>query len=143
VRHNTAAVGCLLGSFILSAAACGGDAPLTCTKDLHIDACALLLPSEISAVIDLPVDAGRREDLGIEPNGSYSSACVWLIKLDKRVADPAAPLNGQSFVILNAMQWPAGSDLARTFLDAFRSAATKGEIPGKPSPREFGDEALW
>jgi hypothetical protein len=141
VRHNTAATGCLLA--ILSAGACGGNPPLTCTKDLRIDACALLPPSEISAVIDLPVDAGRREDSGIEANGSYSSACVWLIKLEDRVADPSAPLNGQSFVILNAMQWPAGSDLARTFLDAFRLAASKGEIPGKPSSREFGDEALW
>jgi hypothetical protein len=41
------------------------------------------------------------------------------------------------------MQWPTGSNLAGSFIDAFRTAASKGEIPKKPVPRQFGDEALW
>ena len=114
------------------------------TSEVHIDACALLLPSEISQVIGLTVGTGLRKDAGLEPNSSYSSACLWIIKLEEAApADPTAPLGGKSFVILNAMQWPIGSGLARTFLEAFREAAINGEIPGTPIPREFGDEALW
>jgi hypothetical protein len=41
------------------------------------------------------------------------------------------------------MQWPTGSNLAGSFIDVFRTAASKGEIPKKPVPRQFGDEALW
>ena len=44
---------------------------------------------------------------------------------------------------MNAMQWPVGSGLADTFLDAFRKAAASGEIPSQPVPRDFGDAALW
>jgi hypothetical protein len=100
-----------------------------------IDACSLLQPSEISAAIGLPVEAGTRRDEGIVPQGAYSSACVWQVKQD------AAP--GKNLVIVNAMQWPAGSGLADTFLDAFRKAAASGEIPSQPVPRDFGDAALW
>lgn len=100
-----------------------------------IDACALLQPSEISVVLGVPVEAGTRRDEGIVPQGAYSSACVWQVKQD------AAP--GRNFVIVNAMQWPAGSGLADTFLDAFRKAAASGEIPAQPLPRDFGDAALW
>jgi hypothetical protein len=100
-----------------------------------IDACSLLQPSEISAALGLPVETGTRRDEGIVPQGAYSSACVWQVKPD------AAP--GRNFVIVNAMQWPAGSGLADTFLDAFRKAAASGEIPSQPLPRDFGDAALW
>lgn len=133
-----------LGSLMLSIQTSGESIiPADGTVE-RIDACALLRPSEISGVIDLPVGEGVRRDAGIESNGSYSSTCVWTIEPGKDVpADPAAPLEGRRFVILNAMRWPAGSDRASTFLQAFREAAASGEIPGTPSPREFGDEALW
>lgn len=140
VRHKLLAALCAFESIVHWAGANGADAETPMT----IDACALLITSEISQVIGLPIEAGTREDAGLQSNGSYSSTCVWRIKLKKVVpVDPTAPLGGQSFVILNAMQWPAGSGRAHEFLDAFRSAALKGEIPGKPSPRPFGDEALW
>lgn len=100
-----------------------------------IDACSLLQPAEISAVIGLPVAAGTRRDEGIVPQGAYSSACIWQVQPD------AAP--GRNFVIVNAMRWPAGSGLADTFLDAFRKAAASGEIASQPVPRDFGDAALW
>ncbi len=110
----------------------------------EIDACSLLLAAEISAVLDLPADAGLRRDEGVVPQGAYSSACVWTVRPESAAADdPDAPLGGKSFVILNAMQWPAGSGLARTFLEAFRSAAARGEIASQPVPRDFADEALW
>jgi hypothetical protein len=110
----------------------------------QIDACALLTAAEVSRVIGQPVDDGERRDEGHQPDGSYSSSCVWTVQRDESIPEnPAAPLGGRSFVILNAMQWPAGSGLARTFLEAFHAAAEKGDIPSQPAPRDFGDEALW
>jgi hypothetical protein len=109
-----------------------------------IDACELLHPEQIEGAISVPVDAGVRNDSGLVLHGAYSSTCVWTIKeANPAPPDPSAPLMGKRFVILNVIQWPAGKDLARTFLDSFREAAAEGVLPRKPSPRDFGDEALW
>jgi|SRR6185437_2538581 len=109
-----------------------------------INACALLSSAEVSAVVGLAVDGGVRRDEGFQTNGSYSSACLWTVhRKDAKPADPSAPLGGKSFVILNAIRWPAGSDLARKYLEDFREASANGIIPGKPVARSFGDEALW
>lgn len=111
---------------------------------LEMDACALLQSAEITATLGLPAEPGIRRDAGMESNGAYSSTCVWMVRFGgTEAASPNAPLGGRSFVILNAMQWPAGSGLARTFLEAFHTAAEAGEIPSRPEPRSFGDEALW
>jgi hypothetical protein len=116
----------------------------TIAASLEIDACKLLTATEISEVVGLPVENGIRKDEGMQENGSYSSACVWVIGREKDfLEDPEAPLGGRQFVILNAMQWPHGSGLARQFLEAFHEAAANGELPSKPTPRTFGDEALW
>lgn len=109
---------------------------------LEINACELLTPAEISAAIGLPVDKGRRQDEGMSRDGQYSSSCIWMIEPGK-APDATAPARGRRFVILNAMQWPAGRDMARKFLQAFHDSAEKGIIASKPSPRKFGDEALW
>jgi len=109
-----------------------------------IDACTLLLPSEIAEVIGFAVDVGIRKDAGFAADGSYSSACVWTVDVSQPPAfDANAPLGGQSFVILHVIRWPAGSGLARTFLESFRAAAASGEIPAQPVARDYGDEALW
>jgi hypothetical protein len=100
-----------------------------------IDACSLLRTSEISEAIGLPVAPGVRRDEGLVPQGAYSSACMWSVEQDASA--------GKSFVIVNAMQWPAGSGLADTFLEAFRKAAANGEIPSQPIARDLGDAALW
>ena len=111
---------------------------------VEVDACALLNSAEVARVIGLPVSSGVRRDQGLQPNGSYSSTCVWTIDIKlKEPVNPRAPLGGRSFVILNVIRWPAGSGLARTFLEGFHVAAANGEIPSKPVPRKFGDEALW
>lgn len=109
---------------------------------LEINACELLTSAEISAAIGLPVDNGRRQDEGLSRDGQYSSSCIWMIEPGK-TPDATAPARGRRFVILNAMQWPAGRDMARKFLQAFHDSADKGIIASKPSPRKFGDEALW
>ncbi|MEP6549170.1 MAG: hypothetical protein ABJD53_17055 [Gammaproteobacteria bacterium] len=110
----------------------------------HIDACVLLLPSEISTVVHLPVDTGISRDAGSQPDGTYDSTCFWFVKTKEApTVDPQAPLGGRSFVILHVIRWPAGSGLAHVFLDAFYQASLHDEIPGKPSPRALGDDALW
>lgn len=109
-----------------------------------IDACALLDAAEIQRVVGEPVEKGERRDSGLEANGAYSSACVWMLSADRgRETDSQRPLGGRSFVILNALRWPQGSEGARTYLQAFREASASGVLPLKPSPRPFGDEALW
>jgi len=101
---------------------------------LSIDACALLDAGAIQQVLGVSVEKGERRDSGIESNGAYSSACVWML-----TADAAR----KSFVILNALRYPRGSDGARTYLQAFRDASDSGVLPSKPSPRQLGDGALW
>jgi hypothetical protein len=133
-----------LGVAALVAPAPVADAQPAQAPVLQINACALLLSPEITQVIGLPVAPGVRHDDGLVPNRSYSSSCLWEVRTPTPgPADPDKPLGGKSFVILNAMRWPSGSALAHTFLDSFRKASLDGTIPGKPSPRNFGDEALW
>jgi hypothetical protein len=135
---------CALGLFFFSAAQPAPIATASAGDAVPIDACALLRGSEISQVIGAPVGEPARHDAGPEPDGSYSSSCVWEIEAANPTApEDGAPLGGKSFVILHAMQWPRGSGLAHTFLDSFWNAAASGDIPGKPVPRKFGDDALW
>jgi hypothetical protein len=141
-RSGFHALSMLLASLI--SLAVSASIPEPGTAAASIDACALLTDREISQVIGLPVDAGVRKDDGAAADGSYSSTCVWKIRVaDVSPADENAPLGGETFVILNAIRWPPGSGLARRFLESFRTAAAKGDIPHQPSPRKFGDEALW
>ena len=109
-----------------------------------IDACALLNAAEIQKVLGVPVEKGSRRDSGIESNGAYSSACVWMLTSEHAApARPNAPLAGKHFVILNALRYPQGSSGAKTYLEAFREASDSGVLPARPSPRQLGDEALW
>jgi hypothetical protein len=109
-----------------------------------IDACSLLNEAEIRSALGVEVEKGSKRDSGRESNGAYSSACVWLFKGEAdRPIDRSKPLGGRSFVILNAQRWPKDSAGPRTFLEAFREANESGVIAAKPSPRRFGDEALW
>lgn len=123
----------------LPAAQAAGNRP---GHPLEINACELLTSAEISAAIGLPVDGGRRQDEGMSRDGQYSSSCIWMIEPGK-APDRTAPGRGKRFVILNAMQWPLGKNMAKKFLQAFHDSADKGVLPSKPSPRKFGDEALW
>jgi hypothetical protein len=119
---------------------------MTCVRAAPppIDACALLDAQEIGQVIGAAVEAGSRHDTGLESNGAWSSSCLWTLEADKgRPRDPNAPLGGNSFVILNAIQWPIGSHRAHEFLDSFRKAAADGILPHALSSRDFGDDALW
>jgi hypothetical protein len=108
-----------------------------------IDACSLLRTAELEEAVGQSVAAGVRSDSGYVPNGSYSSTCVWQITLYAGNPDDRRPPGREQFVILNAMQWPDNSGLSGAFLDSFRDAAARGELPTEPVRREIGDEALW
>ena len=136
-------LGCALGACTLAGPAAGADKAAQ-APPAPINACELLQAAEIGQIIGLPVAAGARHDDGLVADGSYSSSCVWEVHTGApAAAEPDKPLGGKSFVILNAMRWPAGSGRARSFLESFREASQDGTIPGKTSPRNFGDEALW
>jgi hypothetical protein len=126
---------------------CPGMGPAQAATDRvaeRIDACALLLPSEISRVVGVSVDAGARHDQGFQPDGTYSSTCLWVVKLEQpQPVGSRTPFDGKSGVILNVIRWPLGSGKAHEFLDSFYTAYLHGEIPAQPRARKIGDDALW
>jgi hypothetical protein len=116
-------------------------------KKAPIDACALLKDAEVEAILGVKVTPGQRQDAGAVENseyggpGTYSSTCFWKVASDK-TNDPNKPMNGVSFAILNAMQWPKGED-AQQFLQSFHDAAARGVIDNKPVALKIGDDAIW
>jgi len=130
----------LVAGVLLGTASCSS---VLATEAPTIDACALLDTSDIRSALGIEVEQGSRRDSGIEPNGAYSSSCVWLFKGENDLPhDRNAPLGGRSFVILNAQRWPDDREGPRSFLNAFRDANESGVLP-EPVPRQLGDEALW
>jgi hypothetical protein len=117
-------------------------------KNAPVNACALLKDDEVSAILGVKVLPGERRDEGnVEPNeyvkvGTYSSTCLWRVASDK-TNDPTKPMNGISFAILNAMQWPKGGDDAKKFIQSFHEAAEAGVIDNKPVSLKIGDDAIW
>lgn len=133
---------CVLGG-LSPAEGADGESRAVEHRPTPINACALLSSAAVSEATGFTAHPGDRRDSGYESNGSYSSTCLWILERENSSFDQAAPLRGRSFVILNVMSWPRGSGLADSFLQAFREAADRGEIPSEPSPRDFGDAALW
>ena len=149
-------------SALLLAAMMGWIDPSGCMRSLSaapteqdavakVDACTLLKSAEIQQALQRPVETPQRKDPGYVSEGAYSSVCVWTIPVGASAAggqslaapDDAAPMGGRQFVILNVIRWPTGKGMARKFLDAFYSAAERGEIPHTPVARRLGDDALW
>ena len=113
-----------------------------------IDACALLTDEDVTASLGRKVHAGERRDSGfvespVVTKGTYSSTCFWRLGEAPPETDASDSLGGTSYVILNAMQWPAGTDDSRKFLQSFRDAAKEGVIDQTPVALEIGQEALW
>jgi len=110
-----------------------------------IDACALLTPGEVSAVVGKKVDSGEPFDDGITPQGAHSTTCIWAAPLATGVEpDPAQRLGGRGFVVLGVMSWPGGASDARKFLQDFQDAFREHGIDSKPVPVDVGaDDSLW
>ena len=110
-----------------------------------IDACALLKPDEIAAVVGKKVEAGPPLDNGITPQGAHSTTCIWAAPLPADVLpNPALRLGGRGFVVVNVINWPGGARDAHKFLDGFQKAFRDHDIKSKPVAVKVGaDESLW
>ena len=108
------------------------------------DACALIAKDEVAAVAGGKVEAAQRKDAGTTDDGAYSSTCLWVVTGGPALpAKPNAPFGGASFAMLNTISWPAGSGMAKKYLDDFRDAAKQDLIDQSPVTVHAGDEALW
>jgi hypothetical protein len=115
-----------------------------------INACALLTDSEVAAVLGQKVYPGERHDSGAFESGNdvgapaYSSTCLWRVASEgPPPSDPNKSLGGASYAILNAMQFPASSGQAKSFVQSFRDAAKDGTIDRSPVALKIADDALW
>jgi len=110
-----------------------------------IDACALLTPDQVSAVVGRSVEPGQPYDDGTTAQGAHSTTCIWASPLPPGVEpDPAKRLGGRAFVVLSVMNWPGGPSDARKFLDDFHKAFEQHGIDSKPVPVNVGaDDSLW
>ena len=107
-------------------------------------ACSLIGKDEVAAVVGGKIDAAEPNDAGTTEDGAYSSTCVWKVTGGTPLpAKPNAPFGGASFAILNTITWPAGSGMAKKYLEDFRDAAKQNLIDMNPVPVQAGDEALW
>ena len=129
-----------LGALIFPVSA--GAAPASPTA---IDACALLTPKEIAAVVGKKVEAGPSLDNGITPQGAHSTTCIWAAPLPPGVQpDPAQRLGGRGFVVVNVINWPGGPGDAHKFLEGFQKAFQEHDITSKPVAVSVGaDESVW
>jgi len=110
-----------------------------------IDACALLTPDQVSAVVGKSVEVTQPFDNGITNQGAHSTTCIWASPLPPGVEpDPTKRLGGRGFVVVSIMNWPGGPEDARKFLDDFHRAFTEHGIESKPVAVNVGaDDALW
>ena len=110
-----------------------------------IDACALLTPGEVSAVVGKSVETGRPFDNGVTVQGAHSTTCIWAAPLAAGVEpDPTKRFGGRGFVVLNVMNWPGGPSDAAKFLDDFHKAFEEHGIDSKPVTNDIGaDDSLW
>jgi hypothetical protein len=111
------------------------------TSPAAIDACALLTPGEVSAVVGKKVGTGQPFDDGITPQGAHSTTCIWAAPQP----DPTLRLGGRGFVVLGAMNWPGGPSDASKFLQDFQKAFQQHRIDSKPVPVDVGadDSLCW
>jgi hypothetical protein len=108
------------------------------------NACSLIAKEEVAAIVGGKVEAAERNDSGKTDDGAYSSTCLWKVTgLAPLPAKPNAPFGGASFAMLNTISWPAGSGMAKKYLEDFRDAGKQDLIDMTPVPVQAGDEALW
>jgi hypothetical protein len=121
---------------------CAGSAKAEEGKALN--ACALLSPEEVSAVLGAKVGPADRKDSGTTDDGAYSSTCIWKLADAPKAFDKAdAPFGGTGFAMLNTITWPGGPEAAKKYLQDFYDAARDNLIDNKPVPVQAGDDALW
>lgn len=111
----------------------------------HLDACSLISPADVAAVTGGTAGTGERNDAGDTDQGGYSSTCVWKLEgLPKLPEKQDAPFGGASFAMLNTIVWPAGTALAKKYVNDFWDAAKQDLIPSNPiAIKGIGEDALF
>lgn len=116
-------------------------------KVAQLDACSLIAPADVATVTGGTIAKSERNDSGETNEGDgYSSTCIWKIDgLPKVPAKEGAPepFGGAPFAMLNTIVWPAGSGLAKKYVNDFRDAAKQDLIDATPVPVKAGDDALF
>lgn len=108
------------------------------------NACTLIAKEDVAKIVGGTVESAERHDDGKTVDGAYSSTCVWKVTgLAPLPAKPNAPFGGAAFAMLNTITWPAGSGMAKKYLEDFRDAAKQELIDQTPVPVDAGDEALF
>jgi hypothetical protein len=131
---------CGIATFLLSSMLDAAAAP-----PAAIDACTLLTPDEVSAVVGKSMELRKPFDNGITAQGAHSTTCIWAAALPPGVEpDPGQRLEGRGFVIVSVMNWPGGPGDARKFLEDFSRAFQQHDIKAKPVGVQVGaDDSLW
>jgi hypothetical protein len=109
------------------------------------NACSLISPADIASVTGGQVKPGERNDSGVVDQGGYSATCLWKIEgLPKLPEKDGEPFGGTPFVMLNTIDWPAGSGMAKKYVNDFRDAAKQDLIPSTPiEVKTIGDDSLF
>jgi hypothetical protein len=109
------------------------------------NACSLINPADIASVTGGQVKPGERDDSGAVEQGGYSATCLWKIEgLPNLPAKEGEPFGGKPFVMLNTIDWPAGSGMAKKYVNDFRDAAKQDLIPSTPvEVKTIGDDSLF
>jgi len=139
-RHGMKLGLTVLGAMLLPLAAMAAPAP-----PKAIDACALLKPDEVAAIVGQKVETGPPMDNGVTKDGASSTSCIWAAPLaPNELPNPAMRLGGRGFVVVNVINWAGGAKDAHKYLDGFQKAFRDHEIKSKPVAVKVGaDEALW
>ena len=108
------------------------------------NACSLIDPADVAAVTGGKVLPGERNDSGAVDQGGYSATCLWKIDGLSRLEKDGEPFGGMPFVMLNTIDWPAGSGMAKKYVEDFRDAAKQDLIPAAPvEVKTIGDDSLF
>ena len=108
------------------------------------NACSLISPADIASVTGGQVMVGERNDSGAVDQGGYSATCLWKIDGLSKLQKEGEPFGGAPFVMLNTIDWPAGSGMAKKYVEDFRDAAKQDLIPSTPvEVKTIGDDSLF
>lgn len=109
-----------------------------------LDACALLTPATIEAVIGVPFDRPRRGQILRGGDGRATmSSCSWVSRTALTVPGQTEPDAGDTVrVTLAVWTWPSGSGGAVRYVRAMERSGG-GVVGGSTRIRSLGERAYW
>lgn len=118
----------------LTLGACSDDGSAS-AKAKKIDACSLLTPDQVQAVVGQPFKPARNgSTAGGGKNEGAMTSCHW---------DAASEAVRAPDVTLMVWTWPAGTKGAQNYIHSFSDAHKQDASIPEPEPVSLGDEAIW